>query len=245
MDQISSQNQRRRMRWKCRSDGKGGTMRPSTLPTDLGNRQRTAISHISTARRRLGFMMTIQLCTADDIRALQQQDLFWCPLDRGCVTQRRSACNQYSSSVGLATSRTEGLTGKQLKSFKPWGLKDHSAAPNASSPSGCTKHHPTAQTPPMLNTALVARPVLCLITTNSLDTLPNIYSQVRTTHGRSNLRSLSSPFASTTELGSSRRRRRILLELPCDGRFFQLPLYAFDTKSIKRRVSATPKQFVH
>jgi len=29
--------------------------------------------HIPTARRRLGFMMTIQLCTADDIRALQQQ----------------------------------------------------------------------------------------------------------------------------------------------------------------------------
>jgi hypothetical protein len=54
MDLKSFQHWRER-RWKCRSDGKHGSqddeaVQSPTLPTDLGNRQRTAISHISTAR---------------------------------------------------------------------------------------------------------------------------------------------------------------------------------------------------
>ena len=51
MDQTSSQNLRRRMRWKCRSDGKGGTMKPSHPSHRPWKSPKNGDYHIPTARQ--------------------------------------------------------------------------------------------------------------------------------------------------------------------------------------------------
>src|ERR1700678_1711545 len=51
MDQTSSQNLRRRMRWKCRSDGKRGTMRPSHSSHRPWKSPKNGDYHIPTARQ--------------------------------------------------------------------------------------------------------------------------------------------------------------------------------------------------